>query len=93
MNVRQGTAAAAVLGTLFVTGCKKTSDNTLNYTSALNTYYHDRPLCLWADPVKFPVQADQSDGSKTQGYDALVDAGLLTRTAAEKKVFIVGRSR
>ncbi len=82
-------AATALAGMVFAAGCRKTSDNTVNYTSALNTYYQDRPLCLWTDPVKFPVQVDQSDGSKTAGYDALVDAGLLTRTAAEKKVFII----
>ncbi len=39
--------------------------------------------------MKFPVQADTSDASKTSGYDALVDQGLLARTTAEKKVMIV----
>jgi hypothetical protein len=44
---------------------------------------------LWDTPTKFPVQADTSDASKTSGYDALVDQGLLARTTAEKKVMIV----
>jgi hypothetical protein len=35
------------------------------------------------------VQAATSDDSKTEGYDALTQAGLLTRTTGEKKVFIV----
>ena len=47
------------------------------------------PVCLWQEPVKFPVQADTSDTSKTSGYDALVDQGLLVRTTAEKKKLII----
>jgi len=70
-------------------GCKKTSDNTLNYRSAIDTYYASKPACLWQDEIKFPVQADTSDTTKTSGYDALVDQGLLQRTTAEKKVFII----
>ena len=35
------------------------------------------------------MQAATSDDAKTEGFDALTDAGLLTRTTAEKKVFIV----
>jgi len=70
-------------------GCKKTSDNTLNYRSAIDTYYASKPACLWQDEIKFPVQADTSDTTKTTGYDALVDQGLLQRTTAEKKVFII----
>ncbi len=80
--------AAALVGFALV-GCKKTDDNKLNFTNAINTYYSSRPACLWDDPKKFPVQADTSDTSKTSGYDALVDQGLLARTTAEKKVFIV----
>jgi hypothetical protein len=80
--------AAASLA-LLAAGCKKTADTKPNFTAAINTYYASRPACLWQDPIKFPVQADTSDTSKTQAYDALVDQGLLTRTTAEKKVFIV----
>ena len=47
------------------------------------------PVCLWQDTKKLPVQAATADDAKTEGYDALTDAGLLTRTTAEKKVFIV----
>lgn len=74
---------------LLATGCNKKDDNTMNFTSAINTYYSAHPACLWSDPVKFPVQADTSDASKTSDYDALVDQGLLVRTTAEKKVMIV----
>ena len=75
---------------IFLTvGCNKKADNSLNFTNALNTYYSAHPACLWSDPIKFPVQADTSDTAKTSGYDALVDQGLLVRTTAEKKKFII----
>jgi hypothetical protein len=37
----------------------------------------------------FPVQAATSDDAKTEGYDALTQEGLLTRTTAEKKALII----
>jgi hypothetical protein len=77
-------------GTLAVAGCKKTDNSKANFIAAVNRYYAQRPACLWSDPIKFPVQVDSSDASKTQGYDALVDAGLLSRSTGEKKVFILG---
>jgi hypothetical protein len=78
--------AAAMLA-----GCKAgTTDNTSNYTKAINTYYASRPLCLWSQSQKLPVQVDSSDQSKTSGYDALVDQGVLQRTTDEKKRFLIG---
>jgi len=74
---------------LLFAGCNKQDDSKSNYQSAINDYYKAHPACLWQDEKKFPVQAATSDDSKTEGYDALTDAGLLTRTTAEKKVFIV----
>jgi hypothetical protein len=90
-NIRTTLRTAALCGAaaLFATGCNKKADNTLNFTSAINTYYSAHPACLWSDPIKFPVQADTSDASKTSGYDALVDQGLLVRTTAEKKHLII----
>src|SRR6187402_1465866 len=82
-------AAVCMTAAFLVTGCKKTDDNKLNFTNAINTYYAAHPACLWDQPVKFPVQVTTSDTSKTAGYDALVDQGLLQRTTAEKKVFII----
>lgn len=83
--------AATVCGVfvLLATGCNKKQDNTINFTNAINSYYGAHPACLWSAPVKFPVQANTSDTSKTSGYDALVDQGLLVRTTGEKKVLIV----
>jgi hypothetical protein len=82
---------AAVCGTIIflAVGCNKKEDNSTNFTSAINSYYSAHPACLWSDPIKFPVQADTSDNSKTAGYDALVDQGLLVRTTAEKKKLII----
>jgi len=80
----------AAVGAVALAGCKKTDDSKANFTAALNRYYAQQPACLWANPIKFPVQVDTSDASKTQGFDALVDAGLLTRSTGEKKVFILG---
>lgn len=81
----------ALSGFLLVTaGCSKTGDSKRNYQAALDNYYKAHPMCLWPEPKKFPVQAATSDQSKTEGYDALTDAGLLTRSTAEKKVFIIG---
>ncbi len=83
---RGGVLCAVVL---LAAGCSKKADSNLNYQTAINNYYQAHPSCLWSEPKKFPVQAATSDDSKTQGYDALTDSGLLTRTTAEKKVIII----
>jgi hypothetical protein len=75
--------------TLLFAGCNKQDDSKANYQSAINDYYKAHPACIWQDTKKFPVQAATADDAKTEGYDALTDAGLLTRTTGEKKVFIV----
>jgi hypothetical protein len=83
------TIAWGVVAFVFTIGCNKKADNTANFTNAIDAYYSAHPACLWPDPIKFPVQADTSDTSKTSGYDALVDQGLLLRTTAEKKKLII----
>jgi hypothetical protein len=75
--------------TLLFAGCSKQDDSKANYQTAINDYYKAHPVCLWQETKKFPVQAATSDDAKTEGYDALTDAGLLARTTGEKKVFIV----
>lgn len=88
--LRSSWAATALAVTLSVSvGCNKRVDNTIHFTDAINTYYAAHPVCLWDTSMKFPVQADTSDASKTASYDALVDQGLLARTTSEKKVMIV----
>ncbi len=74
---------------IFGVGCKKTLDKSA-FKSTLDNYYSTRQECLWPAAVKFPAQADTSDDAETQGFDALTDAGLLTRKAVEKKRFLVG---
>ena len=83
------TYGAAAVFCLANFGCNKKTDNTSNFKNAIDAYYSSRPVCLWSSPKKFPVQAGTSDTDKTGDYDVLVDQGLLTRTTAEKKVFIV----
>lgn len=83
------TAVLCAAVALLAIGCNKKTDNSMNFKNAIDTYYSAHPACLWPDSVKFPVQADTSDTSKTTGYDALVDQGLLTRTTAEKKKLII----
>lgn len=80
---------AAALVCLASAGCDKKTDNTSNFKGAIDTYYRSRPVCLWSSSKQFPVQANQDDKSKTSDYDALVDQGLLTRQAIEKKKLLV----
>jgi hypothetical protein len=74
---------------LLLAGCTKQDNSNINYKSALDDYFKAHPSCIWQDTKKFPVQAATADDVKTEGFDALTDASLLTRTTAEKKVFIV----
>ena len=76
-------------GVLLFPGCNKQDNSKANYQTAINDYYQAHPACIWQEMKKFPVQAATSDDAKTQGYDALTDGGLLTRTTGEKKVFII----
>lgn len=75
--------------TLLFAGCNQQDNSKSNYQAAINDYYKARPACLWQETKKLPVQAATSDDAKTEGYDALTDAGLLTRSTGEKKVFII----
>jgi hypothetical protein len=81
----------AIAATLLTTACNKQAPTTPNYADTINAYYQAHPACLWTDEKKFPVQAATSDDAKTQGYDALVDQNLLTRTTSEKKIIIVSK--
>ena len=86
--VRAGLTLAIVA---LAAGCSSKKDPTkANFKSAIDAYYSAHPECLWSTTVKFPTRADTSDASKTQGYDALTDQGLLTRQQDSRKVFIFG---
>jgi hypothetical protein len=72
-------------------GCRKTNHvDKSAFQSAINSYYGAREQCVWASPVKLPAQADTSNEEQTKGFDALTDAGLMTRSSAEKKRFLIG---
>jgi hypothetical protein len=76
-----------------VAACHTNIVDTAAFQSALNNYYAGHQECLWADPIKFPVQADAGNQDQTEQFDALTDAGLLTRTPAEKQRFLIGSKR
>jgi hypothetical protein len=80
-----------LLSLAIAAGCNRTAPTQPNFAAAINSYYQAHPACLWSSEKKFPVQAATSDDAKTQGYDALVDQGLLTRTTSEKKIIIISK--
>ena len=87
----QYTAGVLICGlVILAAGCNKSKPDTTNFKTAINNYYTAHPSCVWSSPVKFPAQADASNDQQTKGFDALTDAGLLTRTAEEKKRFLIG---
>lgn len=75
---------------LSAAGCHKNQVDKGAFQSALNDYYGARQQCVWSSPMKFPAQADAAKEDQTKGFDALTDAGLLTRIPEEKKRFLVG---
>jgi hypothetical protein len=88
--MKRSFAFALALGTLaLLPGCNNGTNTNSAYTAAINDHLKATPVCLWAQPKKLPAQETTSDDAKTEGYDALTQAGLLTRTTAEKKVFII----
>jgi hypothetical protein len=88
MKFRYATALFAVLSV--TAACNRQAATPPNYDNAINAYYEAHPTCLWTSEKKFPVQSAPDD-AKTEGYDALVDAGLLTRTTSEKKIIIISK--
>jgi hypothetical protein len=75
---------------LFAFGCRQKQDPKPQLEAAINHYHGVHPLCIWQEPKKFPIQAATADEAKTEGLDALTDAGLLKRTTAEKQRFLIG---
>ena len=76
---------------LITVGCRKTNHVDKGaFKSAINHYLSAQDECVWSAPIKFPAQATTSNDEQTKGYDALTDAGFLTRRSAEKKRFLIG---
>lgn len=92
ISIKNVTRYVGVCGLLLLAaGCSsKNKPSKANFASAIDSYYSAHPDCLWSSPVKFPMQTDPSKQSETAGLDALTDAGMLTRTAEQKREFIFG---
>lgn len=91
MRIQRVVGVAVCVAMLAAGGCRKTNSvDKSAFKSALDDYYQARQECVWDSPMKFPAQADTQKEEQTKGFDALTDAGLLARTSAEKKRFLVG---
>ncbi|HEX3660135.1 MAG TPA: hypothetical protein VHU89_01820 [Acidobacteriaceae bacterium] len=90
MSPRKLLILAGVGVVVLFAGCRKNAVDKSAFESAINTWYSAHPVCVWSAPVKFPAQADTNNEDQTKGFDALTDAGMLTRNPAEKKRFLIG---
>jgi len=90
MRLRHFGILAATAVMLMGMACRTNTVDKTAFKTSLNDYYSTRHTCVWSTPMKFPAQADTSNDEQTKGFDALTDAGLLTRAAAEKKRFLIG---
>lgn len=70
---------AAVVCLTTVVGCSSAppAKERIDYSVSLNRYYEGRPLCLWPEAVKFPINNATPDQVRGLGLDALVGSGLL----------------
>jgi hypothetical protein len=84
------TVACLLAAAGYWAGCRKNAVDKSAFKSAIDNYYAGRQQCAWAAAMKFPAQADAKNDEQTKGFDALTDAGLLTRTPEEKKRFLIG---
>ena len=77
---------AAGFSTVILAGCNSAppAQQRADYSATLNKYYEGRPMCVWPESVKFPVQDATPDDINDRGFAALADAGLLVRKPASK---------
>lgn len=90
MSSRKHLISVTIGLAILCAGCRKNAVDKSAFESAINTWYSAHPVCVWSASVKFPAQADTNNEDQTKGFDALTDAGLLTRTPQEKKRFLIG---
>lgn len=91
MNVKHVATLACCSAMLVFAGCHSTNlGDKVAFKSAIDNSFSATQECVWHDAVKFPAQADTSNDNQTKGFDALTDAGLLKRSSAEKKRFLIG---
>lgn len=80
-------ALFTALGLLLLAGgCNKASSgsnvDTAPFAAALNTYYQSHPVCAFATPISFPIDAGADadiDPTEIQQLNALADAGLVAK--------------
>jgi hypothetical protein len=90
MQAKRSLSLVMSAAAIVAVGCHNNTVDKSAFKSAINNYLGAHQECVWSDPVKFPAQADTSNDMQTRGYDALTDAGMLVRTSAEKKRFLIG---
>jgi hypothetical protein len=67
-----------------MTGCKAAApppQERYDYSVTLDKYYEGRPMCLWQEAVKFPIQAT-AEKINQLGLAGLANAGLLVAKSA-----------
>jgi hypothetical protein len=80
-------AAACSIFLTTISGCKAAPPppaQRADYSQTLNKYYEGRPMCLWQETVKFPVEAATPGQIDQLGLAGLVNAGLLVMQPAGK---------
>jgi hypothetical protein len=91
MRMSRISSVGMVCALLAVAGChSKQAATKSNFKTAIGNFYNAHPECVWSSPVKFPVEVDPKNSDQSTQYNALFDAGLLTRTTQQKKEFIFG---
>jgi hypothetical protein len=84
-NISKPTLIVAGCTILALTGCTAAPPpvQRADYSQTLNKYYEGRPMCLWPQTVKFPVEAATPQQINDLGLAGLVNAGLLKMTSAK----------
>jgi hypothetical protein len=79
-SIGRGLGAVACCLCIAATGCKVPPPppaERVGYTDVLDKYYEGRPMCLWPQTVKFPVEDATPQLAAELGLPGLEDAGLL----------------
>jgi hypothetical protein len=84
--MRERIAPALVLGALFTVaiGCRQPTDRAA-FTSAINQSFGHRHVCVWPQSIKLPAEVDPAKDDRIRAFEALADAGILSRESDEKK--------
>jgi hypothetical protein len=90
--MRERIALALAVGALFAgaTGCRQPIDQAA-FISAINNSFGHRHDCIWPQPTKLPAEVDPSKDDRIRGFEALNDAGILSRATDERKHLLTGQ--